>query len=447
MTRDLTDVFTHALDAQERDIAGITPQPATFARTVRRVRHRRLVRHSAETSLTVVAVAGLATAGWLGTRGTQAPPPAQTPSPTVVTPSPSTTPVPTPVTLPGLPPMLTLPDGVLTGTTPGWVIATYRPVSSDGTVAGQYVVLTSAQGERYLVADVSAADELRVIGWDAGSTTARVLTHDVPGTLDLLTGAVTPDPRALPAGAVHVATVMDGAEVWMTPVEGADPPATWLLPREGDPRQTGSLGSSTTRVSVSPDGRLVASDTASAQAVVVVDVTTGERTEIEYPVTDGQCSTVGWTDATGVLAQCFDYTDGFGPLEWNPRLVRADLTGAVTLVRQQVAGDSFTTAAAGTYVSDGVVAFAGVPLTPELGMAESCPQGVYLTDGTPVLVASGTTRVDAVGGAVYVGVTPGCAAGGTMTELTVHDAGTQVVLGPVPAGDWSTSLSSWVVAR
>ena len=107
-------------------------------------------------------------------------------------------------------------------------------------------------------------------------------------------------------------------------------------------RTIGSLGSSTARPSVSPDGRLIASDTASADEVVVVDVVDGTRTQIPYGQPNAQCSTVAWLDATGVLAQCFDYTGGGGPLEWNPRLVRADLDGAVTVVRQQVAGDPFT---------------------------------------------------------------------------------------------------------
>ena len=68
MTRDLSDLMAAALDVQEREIAGIAPQPSAFARTVRRVRHRRLVRHSVESSVAVAAVAGLATAGWIGSR-------------------------------------------------------------------------------------------------------------------------------------------------------------------------------------------------------------------------------------------------------------------------------------------------------------------------------------------------------------------------------------------
>ncbi|MET0789170.1 MAG: hypothetical protein ABWY33_08005 [Cellulomonas sp.] len=459
MTRDLSDLMADALEAQEREIAGIAPAAATFARTVRRVRHRRIVRYSAESSVAVAAVAGIVTAGWLGTRGTQTPPPpAQTPSPTVATPSPSptptptptptTTPTPTPITAPGMPPALPLPAGLLGTPTPGWVLTTYRPVSTDGAVAGQYVLLVSPSGERYLVTDLSTAGAVQLVSWQSGATTARVLTDGAPATLDLATGTLTPDPRQLPAGATFVTSAADGAEVWMTPVDGPGAPDTYVLPAEGDVRSIGSLGSSAARPSVSPDGRLVATDTASADEVVVVDVVDGTRTTIPYGQPNAQCSTVAWIDATGLLAQCFDFTGGGGPLEWNPRLVRAGLDATVTTVRQQAEGDPFTSAGAGTFVSDGVVAFAGVPLTPGLGTANACPDGVYLTDGTAVQLATGTFGLAAVDGSVYAASTPGCEATSLPTELTLHGAGgTPVVLGPVPPGEgWSAGLSSWVVA-
>lgn len=452
MTRDLSDLMADALDAQEREIAGITPASAALARTVRRVRHRRIVRHSAESSVAVAAVAGIVTAGWLGTRGTQnPPPPAQTPSPTVVTPSPTPTPTPapSPITAPGMPSALPLPTGLLGTPTPGWVLTTYRPASSaDGAVAGQYVLLVSPSGERYLVADLSTAAAVQLVSWQSGATTARVLTDGAPATLDLATGTLTPDPRRLPAGATFVTAAAGGAEVWITPVDGPAAPDTYVLPTEGDVRSIASLGSSAARPSVSPDGRLVATDTASADEVVVVDVVDGTRTAIPYGQPNAQCSTVAWIDATGLLAQCFDFTGGGGPLEWNPRLVRAGLDGTVTTVRQQVEGDPFTSAGAGTFVSDGVVAFAGVPLTPGLATANACPEGVYLTDGTPVQLATGTVGLAAADGSVYVAETPGCEATSLPTELTLHGAaGTPVVLGPVPPGEgWAVGLSSWVVA-
>ena len=450
MTRDLSDLMAAALDVQEREIAGIAPQPAVFARTVRRVRHRRLVRHSVESSVAVAAVAGLATAGWIGSRYAP-PPPAHTPSPTIEspTPTPSTTATPTPVTRPGLPPVLPLPDGLLATTTPGWVLTPDRPVSDDGAVAGQYLVLASPQGERYLVADLSTTGEVRILSWQAGAPTARVLVEGAPASVDLSAGSITPDLRTLP-DAVYVATMAGGLEVWMTPSEGPEPPPTYAVPPEGGAWMIGSLGSSSAPVSVSPDGRLLASDTASADAVVVVDATTGVRSVIPFGQPNAQCSTVAWIDATGVLAQCFDYNGGAGPFEWNPRLVRAGLDGAVTVVRQQVAGDPFTSAGAGTYLSDGVVAVAGVPLAPGPGTANACPEGVYLTDGTPVQVSPGATTLAAHGGAVYVATMPGCEAASLPTVLTLHDvaSGTGVVLAPAPPdGSWTTGLTSWVVGR
>ncbi|MEZ0446380.1 hypothetical protein [Cellulomonas sp. ICMP 17802] len=452
MTRELSDLMADALVAQERAIAGIAPASAAFARTVRRVKHRRLVRHSVESTLAVAAIAGLATAGWIGSRYTPTPPPpAQTPSPTMVTPTPSPTPTPTatpiPLTAPGMPPSLPLPAGLPAATTPGWVLVTYRPAAEDGTVAGQYVLLVSPHGDRYLVADLTSSSELRILWWRAGATNARVTVGGAPATLDLGTGSVTPDPRQLPG--VYVATVADGTEVWTVPVQGPGSPDTYAVPVDGDARAIPGLGSSSSPVSLSPDRRLVASDTASADAVVVVDPVAGTRVEIPYGQPNAQCSTVAWIDATGVLAQCFDFTGGGGPLDWNPRLVRADLDGTVTVVRQQVEGDPFTSAGAGAFVSDGIAALSGVPLTPGLATANACPEGVYLTDGTPVQRATASYRVAAVGGTVYVAATPGCEAATLPTELTVHGAdGGSLVLAPVPPGGrWTTGLTSWLVGE
>ena len=69
------------------------------------------------------------------------------------TPFPPTTATPTPVTLPGLPPVLPLPDGLL-ATDDARLGAHHLPagVRREGAVAGQYVVLVSPQGEQYLVA-------------------------------------------------------------------------------------------------------------------------------------------------------------------------------------------------------------------------------------------------------------------------------------------------------
>ena len=378
MTDDLTTRLGLALRAQERGEDGTVPTPDVLddvrARIVR-VRRRRVASHVAVAAVTALV---LGCAGWFGFQARPAPAPADTPTPTspppTVEPSPTAeaeaeTPAPAlePVSLPGLPAIYRLPEGVLERTGPGWFLASYAsglydPPPGDG--ERRVLVLSAPTGELFHVMDVEQGMVLPVRWTDAGTVRAVVSDGERPhraATVDLLTGDVVADER-VPAGAEWVGLAGDD-ELWMehgttTQEKGV----LHVLPPSGPARQVpGALW----HPLLSPDGRTVVGLGQSEGGPVALDVTTGRRTTLQEP-TGQRCTVAAWLDPTSVLAACVDAQPEGSTERWNHderggQAVRLDVTGGAPRTLRPITADGIVPWG-GRYLRDQVAVVLAAPL-------------------------------------------------------------------------------------
>ncbi|GEL96389.1 hypothetical protein [Cellulomonas composti] len=480
MSRGIEELLAAAVDERARSLDGLRPAAGALARTRSRVRRRRAVRHSVETGVGVAAVGVVGVALWWGGARPDAPlPPSGSTAPAPATPTPAPSPAPssatrapTPAAAPGLPPALPAPDDLLARVGPGWTLTVYRsvPAGADPLAAptAHAVLAVAPDGTRYRLADLPAELGVRVLHWRAGDESARVswgpfATDDMTtGWLDLRTGDLVTDAPDLPRapdlpGASYLADVGDSGELWLAGVDG-DAWSLYVVPASGEPRALGEVDGAVSVASVSPDDSRVAWATAAApgQALVVVDVATGDRTQVPLDAPDGECSVLGWLDDASVLASCFDYT-GDGPVvDWDPRLERIGVDdGSVARVQDIGVGDPFVPSFShGAHTADGTVAFPAFTLTADLGMASVCANSVWSwgPDGLQEVRPTGddVLGVGAAGDDVLVESTTGCMQGAAPSTLTAHApgaSGTATILAPVPDdGAWSTALVSWTPA-
>ncbi|UZN03346.1 hypothetical protein [Cellulomonas sp. S1-8] len=370
MTDDLAARLRATRDAYEEREAGARPDDTELTHLYRDVRQRRAVRSLRSVGAVAAAVAAVATIGWYGLHAAPDVAPAETPTPTststatpvpTATVTPSTAPVRTPVEHPGMPAMWALDDDVLASVGPGWTLATYGPHSqTDGQVAPDRVVLASPDGALFDVSELPTDVHLDVLAWDG--LTATVASRDGRASYDLRTGALTPDPRGLPAG-VSLSGTGGGVEVWSTP-DGA----AWVVPASGPARRVPDGTSGPGQVAeLSPDGTRATTTTPDGRPAVL-DLGSGGTRPVGI---DGLvCTTIGWADVDTVAQLCTDPTDadsgGFFPYlladpDSRPRYVLAPADGsAEPRVRELRTGDLVPGHV--QLVRPGVVAVAGSPL-------------------------------------------------------------------------------------
>lgn len=448
MSSELADVMKAGVDQGTRAFAGREMATDQLRRVAGRVHRRRVVRHSAQAGVAVVASAGVAAGGWFGLHRGEEPVPPATPTPTVTTPAPTPAPAPSatpsatptaePIVQTGFPTALPLPDGLLEQTGPGWVLTMHRPQYVAGGaehVVGQAIFLVSPTGETYRVLDLPVDRFLVLFGWTAGSSTAdvrfgtrdadgRLTTETQDGQLDLRTGALTP-------GGIDLPFSPSGASV-------LDPTGTrWL-------RDAGTQ-------------------------YELMDVATRESVFGTVLTPDHQeCDPVGWLDAGHALFLCLDPRgddSDLGTDGRHPRLYVHDVRSAGTATQMSagtfvadVTPDDPTPSywVSGLRVSDGVVAFTSF----SGASAAGCPDGVGLWDGHELrmLQAPDPDRIEDLfdvrvhEGLVYVESTGGCRNDRVPRALTVHDlaAGTMTTLvaPPTDGGDesWVQGMTSWATA-
>ena len=400
MTDDLTARLERALHVQEQHERDLQPDAATLAdlhARVARVRRGRTVSYAA---VAAASIGVLTVAGWFGLQD-RTPEPAQTPTPSVTsTPTPQPTPSaqadaepPVPVQLPGLPPMLQAPDGILDATGPGWFVASYASgllEPPEGDARRVTLALSAPTGELYHLTDV-ATSGIQVVRWTDAGTVRAVVWDDEGGPrgawVDLRSGEVTLDER-MPEGGTWLGMSGDD-ELWSPPWTMPGATGVVVLPPQGDARPVDSAVSQ--NQSVSPDGRTVVGETSDARTVAV-DLATGQDTELVVPA--GQrCVVVGWYDATGVLAACTDEqtSDSVWPWYWDEhggQMVRLDTAGGAPRTLAPIRGDQ-PVPWQGERVRDGVLVTIGAPLVSSSGedCFDFCYGGAYLwSDGTAVPV-------------------------------------------------------------
>jgi len=471
--RELADLMNDALAERSQSLTDL-PTAQVGERLHRKVRFRRARRHTFEAGGVTAAVAVLGAATWLTVdRGDPAPAVSPTvsatPTPTS-TPTPSTTPTPTSVAVAvaddilGLPPTYALPAGLLQRTTPGWVLSTYRSESypSLGPVATHTVVLSSPAGELYRVVDLPTDSQVRLLAWEAGTTSALV-SVEAPGSddaaravLDLTTGTISPDDRLLGA-TWYVGRTVSGAELWLDMPESETTGTLLRIEGDGAPEPVGEIVED---LAVDPAGRLAVTlpdaGMTTGTSFALLDLVDGNRSVRDVGVEGRRCHVVGWLDDQAVLLWCWD---GSAADAWTadarPGLWRWDITAdqPAVHVRDVVAGEPYVGPWSGEWVRDGVVAF-GAGTVDVFG----CWSGAYTWgDGTFTLVEGPGPRDDNVfwprtsRGDVYVEAFPGCSGESEPGAVTVHRAdGTSALLLPVPPATgevplWATGLSSWVV--
>lgn len=480
MTRDIADLLADAVEERARSLGALRPTPAAFALTRIRIRRRRIVRHSVQAGVGAAAVGAVAVGAWFGTHVDRPPAfPAQTPSSTPgptsgPTSAPSTgvptSPTPTvpvtPTVTPGLPSTSLAPDGLLARTGPGWVLAAYRSTPANGTgsaAAVHAVVAIAPDGTRYRLADLPAGQDVALADWRGGQDRALVsygpsgIDGSFTGWLDLRTGALTQVDPGVPADRALETVLPDGTQLWSTNLT-AGPVELWAVPQGGPARLVGQLADHWTSLRVSPAGARVAALTPTADAVLVLDVTTGARRTANLAVPGGGCTLLGWLDETSVLVSCVDYAGPDPIVQRNPRLVRVDVDAGTTSVLARLGvGQPFAlNGVVGVTVAPGTVAFSAYTLDAVIPMADVCPNSVWeWTAGTLRQVAlpggGDTFRLAAAGGDLYLASSSGCTVG-TGAPVLSHLApdGSTTVLAPAPEPlvgvETSTSLS-WVVAR
>lgn len=403
MSGDLSARLDAALRRQEQHEADTRADAATLADLHARVARVRRGRGVSYAAVAAVLVGVLGVAGWFGLRADPVPLPAHTPTPSptasatpaVTTPAapspePEPTPTSTPVAVAGMPPLLSLPEGALDTAGPGWSLVTYAPLVYDGPER-TVLVLSAPTGELYFLRD----DDRRidVVRWDGGRT-ARASTWQqgrgtIAGDFDLLTGELVEDSR-VPAASQRVALLPGGDELWLT-----ESHVLRLVPRTGEPRRvtTTTVGS---EVLVSPDGARAVVEPSGSATPAVLDLATGAQTPLSIP--DGRsCWTVGWLDATSVLATCrddYELTSSRVFLDQvNARVVRFDaLTGRSQTVRNVGPSDDLVPAPRGRWLGDGTLVVERAPLTRAYDDCfDVCWSGAYLWSGdtmTPVPTAT-----------------------------------------------------------
>lgn len=378
MTDDLTARLERALHVQEQQEAGLHPDAAAVADLHARVARGRRGRATSYAAVAAAVAGVIGVAGWFGLPDRTAPQPAETetPSPTAPaspTPEPSptpdaqvtTAPAPEPVSLPGLPPMLRAPEGILDGTGKGWFVVSYASGLYEvppGDGERRTLALSAPTGELFHLTDVTTHGVTPVRWSDTG--TVRAAAWDAQGrwaaSVDLRTGEVTVDPR-LPAGSTWVGMAGDD-ELWVVfrpPGVGND---LHVVPPDGEVRVL-PVGL-TRRLVLGPDGRTLAGATADG-TLETVDVVTGDGTPLAQP--PGQdCTLVGWLDRTGVMAVCVDSAppNGAGYWYWDQhggQVVRLDVTGGAPQRLAPTDTDGVVPWI-GAYVRDGVVLTTAAPL-------------------------------------------------------------------------------------
>lgn len=488
--RELDDVLASTLDEGHRAMAGEHLDPDAVAVLRGRISARRARRRVLQSVASVPLVAALAAGGWVlsdhltrpAPEATQPGPtdPAPTPpEPTESAPSPSTAQSGTPLpTEPGLPERLTLPDGLLEQTTPGWVLAVYQPETLDLDVGDAVITLTSPAGETYEVRRLTGAVDTsgvatgyRVLDWRAGSTRARL----VESTIAYIEGG-----RSEAIEAVVDLDLVTGERVdTRIDLGGLDDPRTagdlvvwsdWTNDETVIDGPEGRLrvpGASNGLPELSPDGRRLLLDAS------VVDLATGTREgALDALVPGADCWPLNWWTTTEVLLACTDPdpTGGERPyVELEPRLVAADVTapqaGAVREVRRIEVGDPVLMSG-GARVADGVLVADGARLNADTTLlGDLCADSAYVVTEGGITPIGTTDRRDgltaflarAVDGHVVVESTDACVGGGAASTLDVVDVATGEVrtLLPLPADDvgagggtrWTSGPASWVLGR
>lgn len=504
MERDLRDVMAENLGAREQSIGGLAPAPGVLARSVRKVRRRRAVRHTSQAVGGVAIVAVLATGSWFGLRGDHDPVPAVTPTPTPSVSAPAPTPTAEPTVVPddvlGLPPTLPLPPGLLERTTPGWVLSVYasEAYSADAVENGvdtipafveHTVVLASPTGELYRVLDLPQAMGVRLLHWVAGATTATVSVDwqedlgqgVVPrAELDLTTGTITPRPVGTTewgedASWYFDGVAADGSELWYTPTStDAATSALYSVSQDGAARPLADLGYTmlldpTGRRGVTPD---VVGPVNGWTSFRVVDVLDGGATAHEFGVPGKTCDVVGWLDPDALLALCLaaDYrrwsTEPSGLSEgadWaaaDPSMYRIDLsTQQRTLLARLTQANPLPWTWSGTWLRAGQVVYSGSAAS--LHDPDSCATGAYVWEGgaSTLLQDMGvgmdnTFRSTLAGDRLLVQSRPACSGDAQPATVTAYSllSGASTVLLPAPpvtadVPEWMNGVDSWVVGR
>ena len=468
--RDLADLMNDALAERAGSLADL-PTAQVGDRVRRGVRFRRARRHTLEAGGATAACAVLGATTWFGLHRSD-PAPAVTPTASA-TPSRTTssaTPTPTQAAVTddilGLPPTFAMPAGLLEQTTPGWVLSIYRS-DVDGTESRPVVhtvVLSSPTGELYRVVDLPADDQVRLLAWKAGTTTA-VVSVEAPGSddsaraiLDLTTGTITHDDRVVGA-TWFVGTTATGAELWLDMPDSTLTTTGTLLTIEGKGAAE-PAGEVVDDLAVDPTGRwavtLPDADTMTGPSFALLDLVDGGRSIRDVGVDGVECYVVGWLDDQALLMWCWDGSAGDSwSADSRPSLWRWDITADQPAVhlRDVASGEPYAGPWSGGWVRDGVVAFGGGTVG-----TFDCWTGAYTWgDGTFTQVEGPGPRQENIfwtrtsGGDVYVESTTGCSGEMTSSAVTVHraDASSALLL-PVPPATtevptWATGVSSWVV--
>lgn len=488
--RELDDVLAGTLDQGNRAMAGEHLDADTVAVLRGRISARRARRRVLQGIAATPVVAALAVGGWLLSGRMTAPAPEATqpgptepaptePAPTEPAPSPTSTgqaatPLPSE---PGLPERLTLPDGLLAQTTPGWVLAIYQPEAADHAPGTAVVTLTSPQGETYEVLRLDASSGaggstgFTVLDWEAGSGHALIAESTITGRdggrteeidavvdLDLVTGTTT-DAGVDTAGLSSLRTAGE-LLVW----SDWDADETVIDGPDGRLRVPGA---SSGPPELSPDGRRLLLDAS------VVDLATGARGgALSALVPGADCWPLNWWTTTEVLLACTDPdpTGGERPyLELEPRLVAADVTapqaGAVREVVRIEVGDPVLMSS-GARVADGVLVADGATLNADTTLlGDLCADSAYVvTEGGIAPIGTTDPRdgltaflAQAVDGHVVVESTQACVGSVGASTLDSVDVATGEVrtLLPLPADDtatggstaWVSGPASWVLGR
>ncbi|NUU19033.1 hypothetical protein HP550_17430 [Cellulomonas humilata] len=443
MSSELGTLLARAVDELSTD----GPMDELRAAGLRRiVRRRRVERHSVESVAAVAAAGVVGTAAWFGLDRLSPPPPAHDPTPSVTatpTPTPSATPAPEPTTAPtlapavaGVPSAFVAPPDLLEQTGPGWMLASYRPryVPTDRDdveqADDQVLHLVSPDGAHYAVVTLPVDPTVDILYWDAGAPRARVRqwTEDerllmtlTPATstgwLDLRTGTVTLDgPDFNPTGE-FLAVLPDGTELWSENKDydeniDEDPnpgEEIYAVAPGAQPRLLASDADWRYHLSLDPGAERFA--ILDAEGVAITSVADGTQQHISLGRPAAECDLVSWLDRTGVLAACRTTTGGTRLLDNAPALYRVD-TGdsTVTLVHSFVAGEPIPAfPGAGSYVRDGVVVFASVPVTADttldvgaasIGLTMWTADGLSSLPGVPADMSTARTRVR--GDVIYV---------------------------------------------
>ncbi|WP_456847417.1 hypothetical protein [Cellulomonas sp. P5_C6] len=345
---DLGHLLADTEAAVERGRSGAVPTASSLAGTVRRVRRRRAVRHSAQSVAGVALVGVLGATAWFGAhRADQAPVPASSPTESQPAPSPTPTASSAPTSA-AIPPVhvgepLPLPAGLVEGSSAGWMLVPDNqtrvgtdPYDAPADAYRNRLLLISPAGERSPLLETSVRRGLVVFRWTAGQTLVVASTTDyttekptdVAGLLDLRTGDLEPWPD-LPPSALWIGGTDDGTTVWAAPQwDFTDLPAGAVpMPRnvlsaqnrmagypdttfhllvrdaDGTQRDLGTIDDTVYATSLSPDGGWVTA-TGPDGRLLLVDLRSGTPTPVSTVPTDRPCAIGGWSGPHELLLSC-----------------------------------------------------------------------------------------------------------------------------------------------